>query len=285
MEKVRDIFPPPEIPVPLERICIEDLRPVVPQQGETVMVLQRNAKDDRTDTSGDYGSLVPEAAQQAREHACRFFRDIFEGLSEEERATIDVMVLASDAALITPSGKNSHHKRGVETAEVVMEGLKAAMKEFSLPEEQILNQGRTVEVSELRDLRMLEETPKFVQFLVEKYGTGRGFWVAYETDAEKETRIRMGAEGPEEIAERVSYALSVREQIAREYHKAHPGRRLIMWAVSHYDAISPFVKRNIAGMDMSAYLGVDHGAGISLHIDAQGKGTCEIQGNKIEFSE
>ncbi|MDZ4385528.1 MAG: hypothetical protein U0944_03885, partial [Candidatus Moranbacteria bacterium] len=64
-------------------------------------------------------------------------------------------------------------------------------------------------------------------------------------------------------------------------HRANPGRRLIIWTVSHYDSISPFIKKNIAEMDMKSYLPVDQGAGISINIDNQGKATCVIQEKEI----
>ncbi|MDP1884544.1 MAG: hypothetical protein Q8L10_04190 [Candidatus Moranbacteria bacterium] len=270
----------------IERITSADLQVRAPEMDETVIVLQRNAKDDRRENSEDIGALEKEAAEQARKKAKEIFDGIFGRLSEKERKTLDVMIVASDAVLTTPSGIKNNHKRAVETAEQIISGLRESMEEFDILENQFLNSsatqdGGTIEVSELKDLSMMEESPEFVDFLKNKYGTGAEFWDAYEADLEKETRLQMKAEGPDDIARRVNYALSVQAQIAHEYHMANPGRRLIIWAVSHYDSISPFIKKNIAGMDMKSYLPVDQGAGISINIDNQGKATCVIQEKEI----
>jgi len=51
--------------------------------------------------------------------------------------------------------------------------------------------------------------------------------------------------------------------------------------VSHYDTISPFVKK-MTGMDTKKdYLPVDYGAGISLKIDKMGKITSKIKGQEF----
>ncbi|MFA7209240.1 MAG: hypothetical protein WC120_03055 [Parcubacteria group bacterium] len=275
--------------VEIERITSADLHPKMPEIGGSTIVLQRNAKDDRRKDSPDMGALEVGAAEQVRVNAKEFFNKIFGGLNEEERKMIDVMVIASDSTLSTPDGIKNKHQRAVETAGQVMTGLRESMSEFFIADGQLLNNsaaqnGGAIEVSELRDLMILEESPEFTQFLIDKYGTGVEFWDAYESDSERETRVEMGAEGPDGIADRVNYALSLQAQIADEYHKANPDRRLIIWAVSHYDSISPFIKRHIAGIDMKKYLPVDQGAGISIGIDKRGKASCEIQGKELSLN-
>ncbi|HLD30937.1 MAG TPA: hypothetical protein VJB41_01940 [Patescibacteria group bacterium] len=274
----------------IERITRESIKPRISEVGGTIIILQRNAKDDRRLDSEDIGALEAEAAEQTFLHAREFFDKIFEGMDDKERETIDVMIIAGDTTLITPDGIKSYHKRAVETASQVIAGLKESMAKFSLREQQLLNtaaspDGGVIEVSELRDLLMLEKSPEFVKFLIDKYGTGVKFWDAYESDAERETRLQMGAEGPDEIADRVNYALSLHAQIAEEYHQANPGRRLIVWAVSHYDSISPFIKKYIVGMEMSSYLPVDQGAGITISIDKTGKATTTIQDQELILNE
>lgn len=271
------------------KIEAKDIQAKIPELGETTLVLQRNAKDDRRLDSADIGALEAGAAEQARLQAKDFFGKIFDGLTEDERKSVDIMVVASDTTLITPSGIVSPHKRAVETADQVISGLRESMKNFSIAEQQFLNNSATqdggaVEVSGLRDLKMVNESPDFMAFLVKKYGSGAEFWDAYESDVEKETRLKMGAEGPEEIADRVNYALSLQMQIAREYHKANPGRRLIVWAVSHYDSMSPFIKKHVTNIDLKTYLPVDQGAGITIKVDKNSKAACELHNQKIKLN-
>jgi len=276
-------------PVKIEKIEVKDIQPKIPELGGTTIVLQRNAKDDRRLNSTDIGALEVEAAEQVKFSAKVFFDKIFEGLTEKERLSVDVMIVASDTTLITPGGIISPHKRAVETADRVIVGLKESMSGFSLSEQQFLNSSATqdggvIEVSELRDLLMVRESPEFMAFLVEKYGSGMEFWDAYENDTEKETRLKMGAEGPEEIADRVNHALSLQTQIAREYHLANPSRRLIIWAVSHYDSISPFIKKHVTGTDLKKYLPVDQGAGITIEINKDGAASCDLREQKIKLN-
>jgi len=273
-------------PIKIERITPRDIKPRLPAPNETVMVLQRNAKDMR-EPGDDFGALEKEAIEATRTEAMRFFDTLFSELPEDEREKVDVMIVASDATLLMPDGQLCEHRRAVETAEIIIQALKVSMGKFDIPKDQFLNNtisdGEPIAVSELRDLLMFEESPEFVKYMTEKHGTGKAFWVAYETDAEREKRIEMGVEGPKEIADRVNYALTVRARIAAEHHKANPDRRLVMWNVSHYDAISPFIKEYIAGVDVTSYLPVDHSGGITLQVDAKGQPHTTIQNQEVTF--
>lgn len=273
-------------PIKIERITSRDIEPRLPAPNETVMVLQRNAKDMR-EPGNDFGALEKEAVEKTRAEAKLFFERLFSELPEDERETIDVMIVASDATLLTPDGQLCEHRRAVETAEIIIQALKESMKQFNIPEDSFLNitgsNGEPIAVSELRDLLMFEESPEFVKYMTEKYGTGKEFWVAYETDAEKEKRIEMGVEGLKEIADRVNYALTVRARIAAEHHKTNPGRRLVIWNVSHYDAISPFIKEHIAGVDVTDYLPVEHSGGITIQIDDKGQPHATIKNQEVTF--
>ena len=56
----------------------------------------------------------------------------------------------------------------------------------------------------------------------------------------------------------------------KSYHQKHPGRRVIVWATTHYDTISAFVKRNVDSMQQTDYLPVENGAGIAISISKDG---------------
>lgn len=276
----------PEIKI----IEINEIEPVVPDPDGTVIIMQRNAKDDRDESSESFGAILPEQAKKTEQGAKEYFDAIFSELGPEETKKLDVMVLAGDTTLTMETGQRSEHKRAVETAQSVIGGVLASFEENGVDRSQFLNAqeegtiAKPFEVSELIDLRMMEESPEFVQYLVDKYGTGKDFWVAYEADLEKDTRGEMGVEGPNDIAERIKHFMGILAQTAKEHHTSNPDRRLIIWANSHYDSISPYVKAHVAKLEgnefLNTYCPVDYLAGITITIDKEGKTTTKL-GDKI----
>ena len=129
---------------------------------------------------------------------------------------------------------------------------------------------------------MLSESPDFVEHLKEKYGTGKKFWINYELDTEKEAREKMDAEGVDRIAERMRYFLSMLTKAAEQRHKEDPGKRLVIWAMSHYDAISPFVKKRILAQPATEYLPVNAAAGITMEATRDGKVKTQLGGQEFD---
>lgn len=270
-----------------------DLRVVLPLVGETTIILQRNAKDERNPESPNYGALTPETAEKTHDNAKSYFEQIFQGLSSEERKQIEILVVASDAILITPMGPeySSPHKRGLETAVKVIEGAKKAMKEFGVPEKQLLNLSEftaeseiegPVEFEDLKDLKMLSKSPEFVDYLRNKYGAGKEFWSAYEGDKEKVKRKELDAEGVWEIAERMRAFIDLLTKGSLERHSRLANRRLIIWAVTHYDSLSPFIKVNVLKKPATDYLPINAGGGITLEINKEGEVKTEINNQKFD---
>ena len=101
---------------------------------------------------------------------------------------------------------------------------------------------------------------------------------------EKTEREKLGVEGPEDILERYNKFIETLKNFSQHYHKKHPGRRLIIWPVSHYDTISPYIRNKVEKTDPNKYLPVDYGAGISLNINREGKITSKIQGKEYEIN-
>lgn len=268
-----------------------DLRMVVPEVDGTSLVLQRNAKDERNPDAKDFGALTPEALEQTRAQAKQYFLNLFAALSPEERKDVEILVVASDAKLESPEGLTSEHKRGLETAEQVINGIEEALEEVGIDRSQLLNRSEfaefaepegPVEFDELEALKMFSKSPDFVQYLVEKYGIGKKFWINYEMDSERETRKAMNAEGVEDIAERMRYFLLMLARAADQRHKENPGKRLVIWAVSHYDAISPFVKRRVLDRPATDYLPVNAGGGVTLEISPEGDVKTELSGKPFD---
>lgn len=292
MEQVEGLTPEQGTRKPqLERITPADIKPVIPEDGGSVFVLQRNAKDRDNRMlpveSPPFGSLDEGEGEATQAQSKEFFDQIFKDLPPEERAKIDILVVAGNASLRMPSGKRSPHKRSVETAGHILTGIKASIAEFGVNPDQLLNRtGEPIEIINggLLDLKMFEESPEFVKFLVDKYGDTKELWVAYEEDRDKEVRERMGAEGPEDIADRVGDYIATLENAMKLYHQHHPGRKVIVFANSQYDSISPTLKKYVTGQPMETYLPVDYRGGVAFEVGADGSMSAYIQGYEYPVS-
>lgn len=274
----------------IEKIALQSLEVPIPTLDGSVIIFQRHGKDNRDpkEILVPLGALMPESIHQIHSRVKESFDRLFAGLTPEERETIDIFVVSSDTSLRLPD-KNitSPRKRAVETAEVVINALQESMKGYALSEEHLLNKTKhPIELKSgiIKDVDILDHSPEFVQFLVDKYGTGQAFWEAYENDKEREKRLQMHAEGPEDVANRIKSYLLKLEHALKSYHQHHPGRRVIVWADTHYDTISAFIKRDVIGMDPHDYLPVENGAGIAIEIDNKNQAKTTIQGQEYHVS-
>lgn len=270
-----------ELPAKLEK---SDIRPRPGDTGETEIVLQRHGAYVRDREDELVGSLSPESAQTEKEAAREFFRNFFSQLSEEERTTVDILFVSSDTQYFEGG------RRSLETAILAQEAAREVLADFQLSPDAIINsrdqedgEGGPRTIPKLREPNFLNDSPDFLDYMLNKYGgINLDFWIAFEEDQEKETRLAMGAEGPDDIADRTAFTVRVLARYARVYHKTNPDRRLIIWGATHYDTISPFVKREIFGVGKEQQLMVNYGAGLSIDIDREGKGTTELGGKTYE---
>lgn len=262
----------------------ENIEPKLPEIGGTEIILQRHGKYERSADSQNVGSLTEEGVQNIYDLGKHFFSELFGDASEEERAQIEILVIASDTKYMDGG------QRSMETANEIIKALKEELEKFEMSPSQFLNSsgrfdgdGEARPTSKLREPQMFDNSPEFVEFLKEKYGDlNLDFWIAFEEDLEKDTREKMNAEGPDEIADRTNKMVKILARYARMYHKQHPGKRLIIWAATHYDTISPYVKRDIGGVSKEVPLGVDYGAGISINLDKDGKNSVKIAEEEYE---
>jgi len=278
---------------PLEKLTPADIKPIVPEDGGSVFILQRNAKDkDNRRFPADsplFGALDEGEAGKTEAWARNYFDQIFKNLSFEERAKIDILVVAGNATLRMPDRKNSPHKRSVETSEYILAGIKASMTEHSVENSQLLNRtGKPIEISQLLDLKIFDESPEYVDFLKTKYKYTQDnplpFWDAYESDTEKSVREAMKAEGPDDIANRVGNYMATLDNAMKLYHQNHPGRKIIVLANSQYDSISPTLKKYVSKQPMTDYVPVDYLGGVAFETKADGSMSTEVQGRKYDVS-
>ncbi len=272
-----------EYPTTIER---SDLKPRQIAVGGTEIVLQRHGRYERERGSYFAGSLTDPRAE--REAATHYFEDLLAQLPEKERDTVDIVFVASDTQYFE-GGRRSH-----ETATIAQQAALAVLETHDIPAQHILNFTGRLHTSihsndraasaigprtmpTLREPNFLNDSPEFVDFMLQKYGgVNLEFWKAFEEDRHREEREAMGAEGPDDIANRTGFTVNVFSRYARLYHHHNPGRRLVIWAGTHYDTISPFVKRDVFGVGKERQLLVDYGAGVTIDINPDGHATTTI---------
>ncbi len=262
-----------------------DIDPTPPEIGGTKIVLQRHGKYERSIDNPNVGSLTEEGAQATYALGKEFFHILFDSIPVQERNGVDFLVVASDTQY------EGRGRRSMETADKVMKALKEELSTQGLNESQLLNSSGNYRgergprpMHRLKEPQMLDNSSEFLKFLKEKYGDKTlQFWIAFEEDTHKDIREQMNTEGPNEITDRIKFAVEVLSQYSKLYHRAHPGKRLVIWATTHYDTISPFVKREIFGAGKVTPLGVDYGAGISINLHQSDNASTTIAGKEYKI--
>jgi hypothetical protein len=274
---------------PVEKITRQDISKNMPGVGETGIIMQRHEKYIRDTEHERSGSLETEDAQKALDQTVEILGDMLAPLSEEDRRNVTILVIASN----TNYGK-AKGMRSFETATEVANGVQTILGKYGLDEKQLLNSGTAVSQKNegvlpsknkgIQEPRMFEESPEFVAYLREKYeGQTQKFWQAFEEDWEKETRERMGAEGPPELLQRYSKFIEILNNFSAHYHKKNPGKRLLIWTVSHYDTISPYAKNKVFESDPNEHLPVNYGAGFTVRINKEGEMMSDIGGQEYKI--
>lgn len=266
---------------------------VAPQlhEGETSIVFQRHGKYNRDRSAPDAGSLYAENAAEIRAYDEQYFRDVI-----QHGENTYVLFVSSDTQYAA-SGY-----RSLETGQIAQDAAAEVMVDKGLdPNEHIINFNPAFAVARhkateqaIRPLTGIREPQIFApedapyfHHLQEKYGyaddiskTGLSprAWAMHEMDAEAELRQRTGTEGQEDLIARTEKTLAVLERYAKVWHANNPGKRLVIWTTSHYDTISPIVKkadgvlRNQDGVLSDAYQPVDYGGGASIVVPAAESG-------------
>jgi hypothetical protein len=265
---------------PEKRTNIEraDLAPRQILPGESEIIFQRHGAYVRSTEDDTQTGRLTEAARADESRAAEdFIRLQLEAIPADERKDIKFLFIGSDTKY---EGKG---QRSMETASIASEAAKRILQEYSLDEEQVLNLSKNIRGDEnvrptsiLREPNMTIDHREFFDYLKEKYGVDENGqltldgWIAFEEDTEKEVREQMETEGPDELADRIKKSLAILTRFASIFHYRNPEQRLVIWATTHYDTISPFVKRDLLGASKEVPVGVKYGAGIVFKVDKDG---------------
>jgi len=76
-------------------------------------------------------------------------------------------------------------------------------------------------------------------------------------------------------------------RFARLHHNQHPGERLIIWEVSHYDTITTYFKNHVAHIDQKEHVPVDYDGGLAIAISPNGQAHTILRGRPyaVELTE
>jgi hypothetical protein len=267
------------------------------EPGGTALVLQRHERYERDRNSDNSGSLLPDPSEATSQNDKAFFEDV---LAQENIDGKEAMVLfvASDTQY------NQKGYRSIETGNIAQN---AAIETFEAhgidPSKRIINLNSDFSTkihsptgNNLRPFHKLREPkifdiPEYVNFLREKYGSedgeGAGIskaaWAAHEDDREKKVRERLGAEGVHDVVDRTKFSINVLRRYAKAFHASHPNKRLVIWATTHYDTISPLIKY-ATDTSYDEYIPVDYGGGVVISVEPSSENAELIaQNHKISL--
>lgn len=237
---------------------------------ETQVLFQRHADYDRKT-----GSMA--LLGETYEIDYNYLNSLLATLSDEERENIYFLFISS-------STKNVNGvERAVTSTNVARDVVLSLFEKYGISKSHVINNvnfnGQIKRDSNLVEPNMLYDKTGYFEFLSEKYGKlSKEFWIAFEEDVEKEFRMQVFGEGPDEIVDRAINYLTVIKRYSDYFHSVKKNSRLIVWSGTHYDLISPLVKQLVMGLDKEDYVGVDYNGGISLVIDKYGMFSTFIEG-------
>jgi len=236
--------------------------------GATAIILQRHEDYDRA-----HGSVLPYSAAEAFNTNTILFETLAD--HEQDNATM-MLFVASDS-------RRGQGYRSLETAQVAQDAAAQVLQARGInPSDRIINLSDAFimhsasatkqairSMANLREPRIFE-TPAYVEYLKEKYGTrdnglSQAAWAAHEADQEKDVREALDAESVYDIVDRTKLSIAYLVRYASWFHAKNPGKRLLIWAATHYDTISPLVK-DATGTAFTERVPVDYGAGVILTI-------------------
>lgn len=256
--------------------------------GESAIILQRHEAYETNMELPHAGSIRSESIVAAYERNIAFFRELFSHDTEE-----------SETMLLFAASDTRYAERGyrsMETAMLAEETATLALVETGFdPGERIINLNPTFAIPDFNGIPVrpnvqlrepqIFKNPQYLAYLREKYGDiGPGLtkeaWAAHESDAEHEKREEFGAESVFAVVDRTKAFLQNTKTYAKEFHKNNPNKKLVVWAATHYDTISPLVK-DAASIDFGEYVAVDNGGGIIIELKKESELTFTLQDKRL----
>lgn len=240
------------------------------KNGETQIIFQRHAKYDK-----ETGEMID--IDVTTEVDYNYFKTLLSSISDEERENIFVLFIASDTKNVNGI------ERAIFSTQIAKSVVGKLFQDYGISSSHIVNNvnfgTRIKSDSNLIEPKMFIDNTGYLDFLKNKYnGINREFWIAFEEDLNREYRLEIFGEGPDEIVDRAFSYLTTIQRYSNYFHSVNPNARLIVWSGTHYDLISPFIKQMVAKLDKEEEVSVDYNAGIGVTISKDGKFITSING-------
>lgn len=273
------------------KITKEDLSIPVPEVGGTSIVIQRNAealrkKEEGANTDLEIGDLLPESKKETYRQSQKVINDFFSKLSDDDKKGVDILVVASDPRLSVRNIVHTESLRTIETANEILRSIRDYFSQNNLSDRQILNNSASyeksvVEVSEIKTPYEVSDWPELGEYLETKaLETKENIMDLYRKGIGVKEREKLHIEGPQQVADRMENFLAFTRASAN-YHKLNKDRRLILWAVTHFDTLNPYLElTSNEGTMEDTFYSVDYLAGMTLLVEKSGDETKAIIGNK-----
>lgn len=251
------------------------------EPGSTCIVVQRHQRYIGDDSHERSGSLTVEGEEREWTMAYGYFDKVLAATPPHERTKVRAYFTASDSDFKGQGGERSY-----ETAVIAQQAAEAVFRRYGVdPATAIVNtelntRGGYSEINPaLREPQIFVDSPDFVAFLRGRYPNFTDMMDAYEDDRHADVRVENAAEGPRELAGRLGSSIGELARYADNLHAADPDSRVVMWATSHYDTISPYVKLNLLNIGLEPHLPVEYGGGFTVEINPQGHARARL-GNR-----
>jgi hypothetical protein len=247
--------------------------------GGSAIILQRHEAYQRNRGAENSGSILPEAAEVTLKNDKEFFKQLLE--QESDGAETMILFVSSDTQYAGAG------RRSLETAQLALDAASEVMADAGIdPASRIVNLSPAFKtnrfeptdqdirpIPQLREPQIFDGDPRYIEYLREKYGaadnSGGGLsiaaFTAHEADLEAAMREEYGAEGVHDIIDRTKKSVELFTKYAHWFHHHNPNKRLIIWAATHYDTISPLVK-DATGTPLTEFIGVDYGGGVTIEV-------------------
>ena len=252
------------------RVNSSSLTPMI-DNSETQIILQRHCNYDRTS-----GFLVQDSINEQKRIVDNFV------LNLKEKYGYDNVFFLFSASNTIGAGDL---RRCIDSTNIIMDYIVN-----TLGEGHVLNfrsgsnyKNKIHDENAVIEPKMYIDGTGYYEFLLNKYGDENiDFWTAFEEDTYKEEREKLNAEGPDEIVNRGIKYICALQKYATWFHNEYPNCKLIIWTGTHYDLISPLVKK-IRGWDKTDVVWVDYSGGISINIDKENNIVANVNGINYPF--
>ncbi len=219
----------------------------------------------------EQGHLTPEGHEHAKQIATEKVRTYL-----DENPETHFMVVSSDQ-VFDDMEPELGGIRAKETADDIVSVIRGSLADRGLPEDHLFGTTEEPVTSSpnLREANIFSN--KFMQHLRAQY-PDENAWSLYYQDADADTREKMTAESPRDLAMRMDYMVKTAETVGASLHKV-PGKEespLVVWMVGHGGGLDAYL-HHYANVPIDQ-LGFDLSGGFTLRASPNNGVVAEVKG-------